>query len=201
MLSLCGDDVLGTPTARGALTLLSRLGTALSQRACARSAAIIVKSAEMRNVVAGWGYPPARTTIIPTGVDTSFFTPPTSEERCAARSPACAFNGPSRGCSTHTPYGRRSRVDLAEQVVRLLGDNAELQVVYHRPKNVLRDYYYAADVMILTSEWEGSPNVVKEAMACNLPTVCFDVGDVCWLSGGTQAHRVVPRHDVAGMVS
>ena len=134
-------------------------------------------------------------------MDTSFFTPPTSEERCAARSPACAFNGPSPSCCFPThPTSAGSGVDLAEQVVRLLGDNAELQVVYHRPKTVLRDYYYAADVMILTSEWEGSPNVVKEAMACNLPTVCFDVGDVCWVSGGTQAHRVVPRHDVAGMV-
>lgn len=199
VLSLCGDDVLGTPTAWGGLTLLSRLGTVLSRRACVRSAAIIVKSEEMRNVVARWGYSGA--TVIPTGVDISFFKPPTLEERRAARSRLELSTDSFQVLFPHTPYERRKRVDLAEQVVRLLGDNAQLQIVYHRPKDVLRDYYYAADVMILTSEWEGSPNVVKEAMACNLPTVCFNVGDVCWLSAGTQSHRVVPRYDVAAMVT
>ena len=44
----------------------------------------------------------------------------------------------------------------------------------------------AADVLLLTSLFEGSPNIIKEAMACNLPIVSVDVGDVREIIEGTK---------------
>lgn len=44
----------------------------------------------------------------------------------------------------------------------------------------------AADVLLLTSRYEGSPNVIKEAMACNCPIVATDVGDIRWIIGDTE---------------
>ena len=198
VLSLCGDDVLGTPKPNGGLTLRSQIGRGLTRLACARAAALIVKSSEMRDAVAAWGY--RNLTTIPNGVDVEFFKPPSADERAAARRRLALAPNRIQVLFPHTPYELRKRVDLAQQVVATLGTNAELQVVYHKTKEILRDYYHAADIMILTSEWEGSPNVVKEAMACDLPTVSFDVGDVRWLAAGTQAHRVVAKRDVAAMV-
>jgi glycosyltransferase involved in cell wall biosynthesis len=39
-------------------------------------------------------------------------------------------------------------------------------------------YLNACDVLLLTSKHEGSPTVTKEALACNLPIVSVDVGDM-----------------------
>jgi len=47
-------------------------------------------------------------------------------------------------------------------------------------------YLNSADVLLVTSLWEGSPNIIKEAMACNCPIVSTNVGDVEWVIGNTE---------------
>lgn len=50
----------------------------------------------------------------------------------------------------------------------------------------------AADLLLLTSFSEGSPQVVKEALACNLPVVSTPVGDVPDLLKGVDNSIITP---------
>ena len=49
-------------------------------------------------------------------------------------------------------------------------------------------YLNATDVLLLTSKWEGSPNMIKEAMACNIPIVATEVGDIKYLFGDSEGY-------------
>ena len=57
----------------------------------------------------------------------------------------------------------------------------QLKVVYNISQTEIVKEIQSASCIILTSLWEGSPNIVKEAMACNRPIVSTKVGDVNWL--------------------
>ena len=48
----------------------------------------------------------------------------------------------------------------------------------------------ACDALVFPSYQEGSPNIVKQAMACNLPIVATPVGDVPQLLDGSDTSRV-----------
>ena len=67
--------------------------------------------------------------------------------------------------------------ELVNERVSELGD-VELVAVYDKKPQEVATYMNAADCLLLTSWSEGSPNVIKEAMACNCPIVTTDVGDV-----------------------
>ena len=57
-------------------------------------------------------------------------------------------------------------------------------------------YMNACDVMIMASWLEGSPNVVKEALACNLPVISVPVGDVPEMLDGITGCRLCSRDPV-----
>lgn len=85
---------------------------------------------------------------------------------------------------------RKSKNFQLAQKAFLNIDNEKIKLVnvYNIPMEQVSRYLFATDVLLLTSRWEGSPNIVKEAMACNCPVVATNVGDVEWLFGDEPGH-------------
>ena len=64
------------------------------------------------------------------------------------------------------------------------------EIVVHELKNFTREQVVflmnAADLCVMTSFSEGSPQFIKEAMACNCPIIATDVGDIHEVIGDTN---------------
>jgi glycosyltransferase involved in cell wall biosynthesis len=134
--------------------------------------------------------PPRSFEIIPSGIDLELFRPMNkAESRRLLAFPEAdkiiLFAG--------NPKVLDKRFELAKRAIELARrqcPNIKLFVAYGIPYENMPLYLNASDVLILTSAHEGSPNVVKEALACNLPVVSIDVGDVRERIGGIEGCKV-----------
>ena len=82
---------------------------------------------------------------------------------------------------------------LAKDAVKLL-DNVELIELKGYSRNQVAALFYAVDAFLMTSFTEGSPQVVKEAMACGCPIVSVDVGDVAERTEGLDGCYIAERN-------
>ena len=137
----------------------------------------IVKSGEMKAII-------ENSVIIGNGVNLDLFKHANKED---SRS-VVGFNKKYNIIFVSVrPEEKVKNLKLAKQVIQLIkDDNIQFHILSKIENNKLPLYYSAADVVILTSVSEGSPNVIKEAMACNCPIVCTDVGDVREVIGDTE---------------
>lgn len=134
--------------------------------------------------------------IIPNGVNLDMFCP---QDHLDAR--ACVGFETDKcyviWCSH--PDRLEKNYALAQTAVEILKkeqDYVELLPIYNKtPQEVVR-YMNAADCLLLTSVQEGSPNVIKEAMACNCPIVSTDVGDVRERLTGLDGCYILPEKDM-----
>ncbi len=114
--------------------------------------------------------------LLPNGVDTDYFKPMGKEV-------AMRYLGWSEN-KTHllwaaNPERPIKNFELAREAFNnMKKEGMELHFLENVPHEKMVYYYNASDVVFLTSIAEGSPNVIKEALACNCKVVSTDVGDV-----------------------
>lgn len=159
VLSLWGSEVMGT-SAR--LDRISRFGARHSDAVIAPSAAL---SRELD----------CPHTVIPFGVDTELFRPMDREKARAH------LGWDTDGRIVLFPYDTGRAVKnypLAERVVERASIDAELRTVSGLEYAEMPYVMNASDALLVTSDHESGPMVVREALACNLPVVSTAVGFV-----------------------
>ena len=82
--------------------------------------------------------------------------------------------------------------ELAQKAIALL-KNVELIELKGYSRADVNYLMHAVDVALMTSHTEGSPQFVKEVMACGCPLVSVDVGDVKEVTAGVEGCYIVSR--------
>jgi glycosyltransferase involved in cell wall biosynthesis len=189
LVSYQGSDLLGSPGPDGRTAVAWRLRSAVVRQHARLTAATVTKSAPMEPRL-----PPrvrANNRVIPNGVNRDQFKP---RDRSAARADLGWDDDERVALFASDPARASKRLALAraacEQAAEQTGP-IRLHVAHGLPPEVMPDLMNASDCLLHPSASEGSPNVVKEALACNLPVVATPVGDIpellagveyCWIS-------------------
>jgi teichuronic acid biosynthesis glycosyltransferase TuaC len=174
--------------------LRTRLGQVLSQISILKAKRIICVSRRLRDLL--WWHR-NRAVVIPTGVDLTLFRP---EPKDQARALLGWEHGERVIVFDEGRAPRRKGLEFLQSAIRLaeqtVGSIRLMILDRSIPPELVPRYLCASDCLALASVFEGSPNIVKEALACNLPVVATDVGDVSERLKEVFPSRVVRRDAV-----
>ncbi len=121
--------------------------------------------------------------IVPTGVDTKFFTPAgdraaNTRVRVLFVGSLRPFKGPQLLIRAAAQFPASDFVIVGEGIMAAeLGEMirrerlANVQLAGALSASALRQQYREADIFLFPSSWEGSPKVISEAAACGLPVI------------------------------
>lgn len=98
---------------------------------------------------------------------------------------------------------KQKRIDKFQSVIsslKKIDKSVEPLFLFNTKRSDIPYYINASSLHIITSDFEGSPNSVKECLACNVPIVSTPVGDVnnlikdvknCYLSSNFEVSNIV----------
>lgn len=192
VVTMRGSDLLGIVGKNEKHTWIGRINAAVSRLVARRADAVVVVSGHMKEHLPEG----VSATVLPSGLDLELFAP---ISRAEARERLDLPPDRTLVLFAGNPDVPRKRYSLAvetmEQVQRSLP--AELVVAWGIEHTDMPLYMSACDALLFTSMQEGSPNVVKEALACNLPVVSVDVGDVRERLAGIDGCAIAPDEPAA----
>lgn len=197
VVSLCGSDLLGEHLSGPLRSIISECGVLASHIAARRAHGIVVKSRNLEEALPST-LDRSKVRIIPNGIDLERFKPLEQEDcRKKLRWNPKKFHvlfPANSGDPCKRPYLAQAAIDISNRS----GLNAEMHLLRGVPHEEVPTWLNASDVMLLTSLHEGSPNIIKEALACDVAVVSVDVGDVRERICGTEGcHIALPDpHDL-----
>ncbi|TAK49464.1 MAG: glycosyltransferase, partial [Saprospiraceae bacterium] len=167
-----GSDIQGIFDKRGNLILQGRILKLASRMVAKLVDEVIIVSEHLKSYLPSISYH-----VIPMGIDINLFSP---MQLTVARQALGLPLDKRLVLFVGDPTRTEKRFWLARESVDVLQNqlNVELVVGHGVLHADMPLYMNACDVLLLTSSSEGSPTVVKEALACNLPVISVDVGDV-----------------------
>jgi glycosyltransferase involved in cell wall biosynthesis len=191
-----GDDILGDRRVDGTKPLISRVRSALVRAHAWLFTATVAQSEEMHRSLRGRAR--RRNSVIPCGVDASSFR--TINRSAARRSLGWPEYEPVVLFVAMRPNRPSKRLWLAEAAIAEASAHygpIRLHVAGATAPDEVPLLMNAADCLLHTSCLEGSPNVVREALMCNLPVVATSSGDVEQLLSGVEPSFLCPPEPAA----
>jgi teichuronic acid biosynthesis glycosyltransferase TuaC len=136
--------------------------------------------------------------IVPLGIDNSEFRPIDRQE---ART-KLGWGSAEKIILFNANDPKIKRLDIAEKVVEIVKreiPEARLEILGGKEENrtIIPLVLNASDCLLICSDSEGSPMMVKEALACNVPVVGVDVGDVRERLEGVWPSKVTAKEPSA----
>lgn len=189
-----GSDLLGENLSGLLRKLISHYGVFCSRRAARRADGVILVSNRLKQALPK-GLDSGRIRLIPCGIDLQRFRP-LSKVNCQRE-----LGWDETFVHVLFPSHRNNTVKrpalalAAVEELQIGGIPAILHFLEGVPNSQVPVWMNASDALVLTSAHEGSPTAVKEALACGLPVVSLDVGDVaerldgiegCYLAAGNS---------------
>jgi glycosyltransferase involved in cell wall biosynthesis len=172
-----GSDLLGENLSGPWRKLVSHYGIHCSKKAARQAQGVIVVARHLLKAL-GKKATPGKIWVLPCGIDLERFRP-LEQSKCRQQLgwESKYFHvlfATSAGDPVKRPELARAAVALLEQE----RGRVQFHLLAAVPNEEVPAWLNASDALLLTSKHEGSPTIVKEALACGLPVVSVPVGDV-----------------------